>query len=105
MNVVFVNRSPDGPASVPVFFTSNLSQSTESSRTVTPLINFANARLESLESSQVTRITPPSAGLGLKKCVINCPPASSNNVACGVNNVNLTPKGQFGVAGSQGAQT
>ena len=28
-----------------------------------------------------------------------------NNVACGVNNVKATPKGQFGLVGSQGAQT
>src|SRR5215204_3917851 len=105
MKVVFVNRSPVGPAWVPVSFTFSRTQGIESDLTMAALTSLAQTELVSRESCHETRIAPPSFGLGLEKCVISCSPTSLNKVACGVNNVNATPKGQFWLVGSHGAQT
>src|SRR6185369_18072955 len=105
MKVVFVILSPVGPAWVPVSFTFSRTQAIESSLTMTALTSLAQTELVSRESCHVTRTVPPSTGLGLEKCVMSCSPWSLNKVACGVNNVNATPKGQFAFVGSQGAQT
>src|SRR5262245_58952327 len=108
MKVALVSLAPPvGPACVPT--TSIRSQG------IAPgVTNFgsevdASARpqteLVSRECCQAARTTPPSEGLGLKKCVVTCSPWLLNNVACGVNNAKATPEAQPGWLESQGRQT
>src|SRR5829696_384065 len=104
MKVVLVIRSPVGPAWVPVSFTFKRTQGIESVLKVIALTALAQTALVSCESCQLTRTVPPSTGLGLAKCVISCSPWSLNKFACGVNNVNATPKNLFALFGSHSTQ-
>src|SRR4029453_2866826 len=89
MNVVPDSVSPPfGPSCAPT--TCNLTQGIAVDLTVATAIAFAQTVLVSWESSQVTRTTPPSSGLGLAKWVMSCSRSSLNNVAWGVNNVQST---------------
>src|SRR5215510_4104628 len=108
MKVVLVSLAPPvGPVCAPTTCTRSqgIAPGVTNFGSVEDPITLPQTVLVSLECSQVARMTLPSKGLGLKKCVVTCSARSLNNVACGVNNAKATPEAQSGLLWSQGRQT
>src|SRR4051812_48229879 len=94
MKVVRVNlRPPVGPAWTPACFTRShgMAFGRTKGASVDDADTLPQTVLESFECCHAARITPCSAGFGPKKCVVTCRMSSSNKVASGVNNDQLTP--------------